>query len=100
MRRILTMAVVVTLAGTALHADAKRWWSYVDRDIGPQSQAHANPANGNVVVQATDSTPVQAHGHLSYVLRRAYNSQDTTVVSLPGSIGNLCRRPSRSRASC
>ena len=30
MRRILTMAVVVTLAGTGLQADAKRWWSFVE----------------------------------------------------------------------
>jgi len=61
--------VPVTVCDSGLGME--RWWSYVDRDLGPQSQAHANPANGNVVVQATDSTPIQAHGHLSYVLRRA-----------------------------
>jgi Zn-dependent M28 family amino/carboxypeptidase len=30
MRRVLTMVVVMTLAGTGLDADAKRWWSYVE----------------------------------------------------------------------
>jgi Zn-dependent M28 family amino/carboxypeptidase len=30
MRRLLTMAAVLTLAGTGLHADAKRWWSFVE----------------------------------------------------------------------
>ena len=30
MRRVLTMVVVMTLAGTGLDADAKRWWSFVE----------------------------------------------------------------------
>ena len=30
MRRVLLITVVVTLAGAAPHADAKRWWSYVE----------------------------------------------------------------------
>src|SRR6267142_752956 len=34
MRRLMTMAaavlIAVTLASTGLHADAKRWWSYVE----------------------------------------------------------------------
>ena len=30
MRRVLMAAVVVTLAGAGAHADAKRWWSFVE----------------------------------------------------------------------
>jgi Peptidase family M28 len=30
MRRVLMVAVVVTLAGAGAHADAKRWWSFVE----------------------------------------------------------------------
>jgi hypothetical protein len=44
-------------------------------------------ANGNLVVQQRDSTPIQAHGHLAYGLDRTYNSQDTTLLSFPGSFG-------------
>jgi len=65
----------------------ENWWSYVTRDVGPQGKAFVNAANGNLVVQQTDSTPVQAHGRLGYVLRRTYNSEDTTLATLPGSFG-------------
>lgn len=63
------------------------WWSYVNQPIGPQGLASVNVANGNLVVQQTDTTPVQAHGRFDYVLRRTYNSQDDAIVTLPGSFG-------------
>ncbi|MGH9153337.1 MAG: RHS repeat-associated core domain-containing protein [Acidimicrobiales bacterium] len=63
------------------------WWSYVSRDLGPQSTASVNVANGNLVVQAVDTTPVQAHGRLDYTLGRTYNSADTTLVTLPNTFG-------------
>ncbi|HEV3232011.1 MAG TPA: fibronectin type III domain-containing protein, partial [Candidatus Dormibacteraeota bacterium] len=60
------------------------WWSYVQRAVGSQGTASVNVANGNLVVQQTDSLPVQAHGHLAYVLRRTYNSQEAAGLLLPG----------------
>ncbi|MBV8980681.1 MAG: DNRLRE domain-containing protein, partial [Acidimicrobiia bacterium] len=80
------VTVPVTVCDTGLGLE--HWWSYASRTLGPQSEAKVNVANGNLVLQATDTTPVQAHGHLAYVLRRTYNSQDSTVVSFPGSIGS------------
>jgi RHS repeat-associated protein len=65
----------------------ENWWSFLKRPIGAQGQALVNPADGNLVVQQTDSAPIQAHGRLSYVLRRTYNSQDSGVLALPGGIG-------------
>ncbi|MGH9186868.1 MAG: hypothetical protein ACRD0U_13790, partial [Acidimicrobiales bacterium] len=63
------------------------WWSYVSRPTGPSESVSVNMANFNAVVQATDSTPTQAHGHLALNLRRTYNSMDTQLLTLPGSIG-------------
>lgn len=63
------------------------WWSYWSTEIGPQATAAVNAANGNLVLTATDSTPVQGHGRLGYVLRRSYNSQELTAATLPGSLG-------------
>lgn len=55
---------------------AEDWWSFDDTGLGPQTTARVNVANGNLLVSATDSTPIQAHGQLAQVLRRHYNSQD------------------------
>jgi RHS repeat-associated protein len=66
----------------------EKYWNYVNRSLGPQAQASVNAANGNLVVQQTDSTPIQAHGRLAFVLRRTYNSLDTAVATLPGTIGS------------
>jgi len=64
------------------------WQTYHDVDAGSGQRLSLNVANGNVVLSVVDSTPVQAHGQLSYTLRRTYNSQDTsTVATLPGSVG-------------
>ena len=63
------------------------WWTFVTKEAGPQSQAMVNPANGNLVVQAVDSTPIQGHGRIGYVLRRTYNSKSTEALALPGSLG-------------
>lgn len=53
------------------------WWSYVNQALGAGGTASVNVADGNLVAQVTDSTPVQAKGRWAYVLRRTYNSQDT-----------------------
>jgi RHS repeat-associated protein len=63
------------------------YWSYVNRALGNGGKASVNMANGNLVVQQDDSIPIQAHGRLAFVLRRTYNSQDTAIASLPGSMG-------------
>ena len=65
----------------------EKWWTTVDEDLGPQSTASVNVGTGNLVVQATDSTPVQARGRFAMVIRRTYNSADPTVATLPGTIG-------------
>jgi RHS repeat-associated protein len=63
------------------------WWTYASKTVGVASSAAVNVANGNLVVQSTDSTPIQAHGRLAFVLRRTYNSQDNVLETLPGSFG-------------
>ena len=63
------------------------WWQYASKPLGGNQTAYVNVSNGNLVVSAQDSTPIQAHGHLAYVLRRAYNSQDTNALDHPGSFG-------------
>lgn len=65
------------------------WQTYFDfPSPGQGQQLQGNVANGNVVLSATDSTPVQAHGQLAYALRRTYNSLDSaSLVTGPGSIG-------------
>jgi RHS repeat-associated protein/uncharacterized repeat protein (TIGR01451 family) len=63
------------------------WWSYWSTEVGPQSGASVNVASGNLVLTATDSTPIQGHGRLGYVQRRSYNSQELTAATLPGSLG-------------
>lgn len=65
----------------------ERWWATADKDLGPQATAIVNPASGNLVAQTLDGTPIQGHGRLGYVLRRTYNSQETSALTLPGSIG-------------
>ncbi|HXA43248.1 MAG TPA: fibronectin type III domain-containing protein [Candidatus Solibacter sp.] len=77
--------VAVTVCQAGLGTES--WWSYVTRVTGPQGTAAVNVANGNLVVSQTDTQVVQAHGRLAYVLRRTYNSQENTAVTLPGSIG-------------
>jgi RHS repeat-associated protein/fimbrial isopeptide formation D2 family protein len=63
------------------------WWSYVGMPLGPQASARVNAANGNVVVEATDATPVTDHGRLGLIVRRVYNSAEATLATLPGSLG-------------
>jgi RHS repeat-associated protein len=63
------------------------WWSYDRHDTSPGGSASVNMGNGNLVVQQTDSTAIQAHGDLAFVARRTYNSQDSGVIGLPGAIG-------------
>ncbi|HEV8624826.1 MAG TPA: RHS repeat-associated core domain-containing protein [Acidimicrobiia bacterium] len=77
--------VPLTICDTGLGLEP--WWSYVTEPLGPQGQAAVNMANGNLVVTQTDSTPVGAHGRFAYVLRRSYNSQDSTGIGLPPGLG-------------
>lgn len=63
------------------------WWSYDTTDLGASSTASVNAGNGNLVVQATDSTALQARGRLTHTVRRTYNSQEVTAVTVPGSLG-------------
>lgn len=78
-------AVVATGCGAGLGTEP--WWSYVHTAVGVQADAAVNVANGNLVVTATDGTAIQGHGHVAQVTRRVYNSQDTSLETLPGSIG-------------
>ncbi len=64
------------------------WRSYAGTTTtGPQGTAQVDVADGNLVVQQVDGAPVQGHGRLGYVLRRTYNSQDSTLLTLRGSLG-------------
>lgn len=78
----------ITICDSALGYE--NWWTYVNQDLGAGGRASVNVANGNLVVQVTDSTPVQAHGRFAYALRRTYNSQDTanlvSVLPSPGAL--------------
>ena len=67
-------SVPITICDVGLGYE--NWWSYVNQDLGAGGRASMNAANGNLVVQVTDSTPVQAHGRWAYVLKRTYNSED------------------------
>jgi RHS repeat-associated protein len=78
---------VVNATGCGAGLGLEPWWSYLRQNVGVASDASVNVANGNLVVTATDGTPIQGRGHLAQVTRRAYNSQDTTLETLPGSIG-------------
>lgn len=80
-----TAGLTLTVCDTGLGIE--NWWQFADTPIGAQHVARLNPSNGNLVVQALDSTPVQARGRLAYVVRRTYNSQDTNLVAMPGPIG-------------
>lgn len=73
-------SVSVAICGSGLGVEP--WLSYVTRPLGPQSTAKVNVANGNLVVQATDTTAVQGHGHLAYTIGRSYNSSDSAVGPL------------------
>jgi len=64
------------------------YWRYVTRSLGAGGKAAVNVASGNLVVQQDDFTPIQAHGRLAFVLRRTYNSGDTAVATLPGTLGS------------
>jgi len=80
-----TPSVPVTICSNGLGLEP--WWRYVTKDVGVNSTAAVNVADGNLVVTSTDSTPIQGHGQLGFVLRRTYNSEDTTIDTLPGSFG-------------
>jgi RHS repeat-associated protein len=65
----------------------EHWWTFDARRAGPHADYGVNVGNGNLVLQALDGTPVQGHGQLSLFLRRTYNSRDTALTPLPGTIG-------------
>lgn len=80
-------SAVVSFAACDQGLGTEPWWTYRGVALGPQQTGQVNVANGNLVVTATDSTEVTGHGRLGFVIRRTYNSQDTGVLSLPGSWG-------------
>lgn len=80
-----TSTVSLLVCGPGLGMEP--WWQYVSAATGPQSSAAVNVANGNLVLQATDSTPVQARGRLAYVQRRTYNSQAAALLGASPDIG-------------
>ena len=80
-----TASIPITVCDVGLGLEP--WWSYVKRPAGPQAQAYVNAANGNLVLQQTDSTPVQGRGHLAFGVTRTYNSEDQEPLSFPGQIG-------------
>jgi len=83
-----TSAGLVNICGGGVDAlGLENWYRYDTRDLGDGQTAHVNVANGNLVLTATDSTPVQAHGHMAFVLRRTYNSQDAPLLNTTGTIG-------------
>ena len=85
-QQVNSAPVAITICDSGLGLE--QWWSYVARSAGPQATASVNVANGNLVFQQQDSTPVAGHGRLAFVVRRTYNSQDTNLVNLPGGWGN------------
>jgi RHS repeat-associated protein len=91
-------AITETTSGGALNRSAaisvcdtglgiEKWWSYIGRGVTSNSSAMVDIANGNLVVQETDATTIQAHGHLSYALQRTYNAQDSGLLTVPNSLG-------------
>ncbi|HVF06356.1 MAG TPA: DNRLRE domain-containing protein [Frankiaceae bacterium] len=66
----------------------ENWWSYEDLAVGGAGRAAVNIGTGNLVLQQTDTTPVQIHGRLALLTRRTYNSQDAGLRTLPGSVGD------------
>ncbi|MGH7687479.1 MAG: LamG-like jellyroll fold domain-containing protein [Candidatus Dormibacteria bacterium] len=71
----------VAMTGCDAGLGLEPWWSYVSTPVDPTQTAQVNVANGNLVVQALDSTPIQSHGLFDFVLRRTYNSQDSSVAA-------------------
>ena len=57
----------------------ENWWSYTGAPVSSTASAQVNVMNGNLVVEDTDGTVIQARGHLAYVQHRIYNSQDLTL---------------------
>jgi RHS repeat-associated protein len=82
-----TSTTPLTLTACSSYLGLESWWSTVNTPVGPDSDAHVNVADGNLVVTATDGLPVQAHGRLGLIVRRTYNSQENTIATLPGALG-------------
>jgi RHS repeat-associated protein len=77
-----TVTVVICDIGLGIEP----WWSYFSRPVAHESAALVNAGNGNLVVQQQDGTVIQGRGRIAYGLRRTYNSQDTRLLALPGSL--------------
>ena len=81
----LNRAAPITVCDTGLGIE--RWWSYIGRNVTVNSTAQIDIANGNLVVQETDATTIQARGQLAFALQRSYNSEDSGLLSVPNSLG-------------
>ncbi|WP_181411094.1 Kelch repeat-containing protein [Nocardioides humi] len=75
----------ITVCGGGLGKED--WWTYDTTDLGGGGSASVNVANGNLVVQHTDTTPVQAPGRLALGIGRVYNSQDHFSDSMNDPLG-------------
>lgn len=91
-------AVTETTSGGALNRSApitvcdsglgiEKWWSYIGRNVTVNSAAQIDVANGNLVVQETDASAIQARGQLAFALQRSYSSEDSGLLSVPNSLG-------------
>lgn len=63
----------ITVCGGGLGLE--KWWTYDTTDLGGGGKASVNAANGNLVVQQADMSPVQTRGRLALGVSRVYNSQ-------------------------
>ncbi|HEV2032654.1 MAG TPA: RHS repeat-associated core domain-containing protein [Candidatus Dormibacteraeota bacterium] len=82
----LNRSAAITVCDTGLGIE--KWWSYIGRSVTSNSTSMVDVANGNLVVQETDASVIQAHGQLSLALQRTYNAQDTGLLSVPNALGN------------
>ena len=73
--RFSTGAVGDRGSGSTISGWSRGGSSPAETSTGVQGVLRVNAASGNLVVEQIDSSPVQGHGHLQYLLRRTYNSQ-------------------------
>jgi RHS repeat-associated protein len=82
------IAPVVAISVCDSDLGIEPWFTYDATPVADGSTGQVNAANGNLVVTQTDGVPVSDHGHLGLNIRRSYNSQDSTVLTTPGSLGD------------
>ncbi len=78
---IASNLAAITACDAGLGREA--WWQFVNTDIGPASWAGVNVANGNLVLQQADTTPIQSAGRLALGTVRTYNSLSAAGYQMP-----------------